>query len=127
MASSEQDNCARNKPGYLTLEQRIAVIRELNDQFRTSGVGGRFMLTPGIMALGASSAAEVIGKVRNFTEFTSDNDPYGEHDMGGFKHGNERIFWKIDYYDETLEAGSSDPSKPEITTRVLTIMLACEY
>jgi Protein of unknown function (DUF3768) len=39
----------------------------------------------------------------------------------------ERIFWKIDYYDENLEHGSEDPSDLFKTTRVLTIMLAGEY
>ena len=42
-------------------------------------------------------------------------------------HTGEQIFWKIDYYDANLEYGSDDPSRPEVTTRVLTIMFAREY
>jgi len=36
-------------------------------------------------------------------------------------------FFKIDYYDKTLEWGSEDPSDPEKTTRVMILMLASEY
>jgi len=37
------------------------------------------------------------------------------------------MFWKIDYYDRSLEYGSNDPADPSQTVRVLTIMLASEY
>jgi hypothetical protein len=60
-------------------------------------------------------------------EFTDDNDPYGEHDFGSFGLCNRKFFWKIDYYDPQLEYGSEDPTDPQKTTRVLTLMLAEEY
>ena len=65
--------------------------------------------------------------VQTFTEFNADNDPHGEHDFGSFEVAGEKIFWKIDYYDSGMMFGSDDPSAPEKTTRVLTIMLADEY
>lgn len=66
--------------------------------------------------------------MREFSEFSEDNDPYGEHDFGAFDiEGAGKIFWKIDYYNRTMDGGSDDPDDPGKTTRVLTIMLASEY
>ena len=69
----------------------------------------------------------VLDHVRTFTDFTDDNDPNGEHDFGAFEIGGNRLFFKIDYYNPTMDAGSDDPSDPAQTTRALTIMLASEY
>lgn len=55
------------------------------------------------------------------------NDPYGEHDFGKVVVNGVSCFWKISYYDNRLEYGSEDPANPDITTRVLTIMLTSEY
>lgn len=67
------------------------------------------------------------GEYRQPTAFDADNDPYDEHDFGSFKIIDQRMFWKIDYYGETMDVGSNDPADPAQTTRVLTIMLAEEY
>ena len=102
-------------------------IRTLNDAFRKTLLGGRFALTPGVAALSPEEQNAVLQKVRLFDDFTKGNDPYGEHDFGAFEHGGDRFFWKIDYYDRSLECGSEDPSNPEETTRMMTVMLANEY
>lgn len=83
------------------------------------------MITQGVQAL--DDVGAVLERVRTFDAFDGDNDPYGEHDFGSFVHNGETIFWKIDYYDRTLTAGSEDPTDPEATIRVLTVMLASEY
>ena len=67
----------------------------------------------------------VIEEVRQFRDFSEDNDPYGERDFGSFAWGCETIYWKIDYYDQALK-GWCDPLSPDCR-RVLTIMLAEEY
>ena len=110
-------------------------IRDLNDLARTAmGVASRLVQTPGINALSPSDQSRIREKVELFKDFTEDNGPHGEHDFGSFDHEVGRntgctvkVFWKIDYYDKSLEYGSEDPSDPRQTTRVLTIMLADEY
>lgn len=102
-------------------------IRELNDAFRTTFVGGVVLVTAGVEALAADLKARVLKKVRDFTDFSEGEDPYSEHDFGAFELSNERFFFKIEYFDRELENGSSDPADPSQTTRVLTVMLASEY
>ncbi|CAK0747827.1 DUF3768 domain-containing protein [Azospirillaceae bacterium] len=104
-----------------------AKIRELNDQLRKTGIGGRIMITAGIKSMGEKAIAEIVAKVRAFNQFTPDNDPYGEHDFGKIMHGHEAIFFKFAYYDRNMEYASPDPSDPKVTVRVMTIMQAMEY
>jgi hypothetical protein len=104
-----------------------ARIRALNDEFRRSFCGGRINVTAGVAALSAPVLKAVIAAVQAFDEFAEDNDPWNEHDMASFAVGDQRFFWKIDYYDRTLRYGSADPADPKVTTRVLTIMLVEEY
>jgi Protein of unknown function (DUF3768) len=102
-------------------------IRELNDQFRTTFDGGRIVFTAGIDALAEDVKEEVVQKVANYDDFTADNDPHGEHDFGLFKIAEHTFYWKLDYYDADGIYGSEDPSDPQQTTRVLTVMLNHEY
>ena len=104
-----------------------AKISELNDALRQTGEGGRIVTTSGVMALGPDFLLAVMATVRTFSAFTEDNDPYGEHDFGAVEVEEQTVFWKIDYYDQTGEGLSPDPTNPTLTVRVLTIMLASEY
>ena len=65
--------------------------------------------------------------VQNFNDFNDDNDVYGEHDFFSFDYKGDKIIAKIDYYDLNHKYMSEDPSNPDITNRVLTILLSCEY
>jgi Protein of unknown function (DUF3768) len=102
-------------------------IRVLNDNFRSTFVGGQVVMTQGVDALPNDTKARVLSAVRSFTNFTKDNDPHGQHDFCAFEIDGERYFAKIDYYDLDVRYGSEDPSDPTKTTRVLTIMRADEY
>jgi hypothetical protein len=99
----------------------------LNDQFRTTGIGGRMLATAGIAALGDQRQSAILAAVASFADFTADNDPHGEHDCACLEIEGHRIIWKIDYYDPAYRCHSDDPANPAITRRVLTIMLAEEY
>jgi len=103
-------------------------IRELNDQFRKHGVGkGSIVVTRGIQEKGRRFTMDAVKAVRNFDDFSNDNDPWGEHDFGALEIEDEKVFFKIDYYDPSLEKGSENPANEGCTHRVLTIMLASEY
>lgn len=99
-------------------------IKKLNDDFRTTLIGGRIVLTQGV--LHHPEPNQILERVKCYREF-ADNDPYGEHDFGAFEAGNEKLFWKIDYYSSSLDSGSDDPADPAKTTRVLTVMLASDW
>ena len=102
-------------------------IKTLNDNFRYSLQGGRVMLTAGIKAKTQDEIAEILEKVRSFDNFTTANDPYGEHDFGSFDYKGQKIFFKIDYYDKNLQYLSEDPADDSKTIRTLTIMLAEDW
>ena len=111
-------------PGRSSAQLTLA---ELNDTFRQGRAAGQMLITDGVVRLGGELLNEVLRLVRSFGQFNSDNDPYGEHDFGAISVNSEQIFWKIDYYDADLRGGSSDATDPNLTTRILTIMLASEY
>ena len=102
-------------------------IRELNDAFRRTFVGGAVMITQGVEAMPLDQRRSILQKVRSFDAFSENNNPHGENDFGSIDEAGVRCFWKIDYYDKKTEFGSPDPADPAVTTRVLTIMLAEEY
>lgn len=103
-------------------------IAAMNDLLRTTFLTGRIVLTEGIRLLPEDVRAEVLSRVRAFEAFTPDNDPDGEHDFGSFhQDGAGTVFFKIDYYDQSLSYGSTDPADPTKTVRVLTVMLSEEW
>lgn len=102
-------------------------VKTLNDNLRKHLIGGRVMLTAGINAKSQDDIARILSKVRQFNHFTEANNPYNEHDFGSFDYKGEKIFWKIDYYDKNYQYLSEDPSNPNLTNRVMTVMLASEY
>lgn len=106
---------------------RICTIRELNDQLRTTGVGGTILITRGIKERGETFVQVAIETMKTFADFSPENDPHAEHDFGSIKVEGEPLFWKIDYYDKEMKFGSDDPADPEATERVLTLMFAQEY
>ena len=102
-------------------------IRLLNDNFRSTLIGGQIVMTSEVAELPLDVKAHVLLNVQRFTDFNADNDPHGEHDCGSFEFGGVSYLFKIDYYSPELDGGSEDPADPEKTARVLTIMRADEY
>jgi hypothetical protein len=109
------------------MDSKTARIRALNDELRQNFAEGIAVMTPGIAALGAEAVARIVKTVAVFDDFCHANDPHQEHDFGEFDADGHRIFFKIDYYDESLTYHSPDPADPSVTKRVITILLAEEY
>jgi hypothetical protein len=105
----------------------VTTIRKLNDQFRQSLRGGVLVMTAGVIALGQDRQLKILEAVAKFDLFEEENDPHSEHDFGALEVEEDRLFFKIDYYDQDLSAHSPDPADPSVTKRLLTIMLADEY
>lgn len=106
--------------------KRRAAIARLNDEFRSTGEGGRMHITAGFDALSVLEKLSILKEVRHFSDFNADNDPHGEHDCAVMTVGEHRIIWKIDY----LPANGSeeaDPADPRTVLRLFTVMLAEEY
>ena len=114
------------------VSQTIQLIAQQNDAFRQGNpnIPGQRFVTAGINDLLKRwdiPPQQLAQQVTEFSNFTEDNDPYGEHDFGGFEFHEHKCFWKIDYYDQDYSMGSDDPSDLSKTCRALTIMLAEEY
>lgn len=99
----------------------VSKIAMLNDEFRKSGFG--VTLTCGVQTV--QDLLELLKKIREFNNFSKDNDPYGEHDFGRLDWYGDKVFWKIDYYNDKLTC-FEDPLS-STCKRVMTVMLVEEY
>ena len=109
------------------METRTERIRDLNDQLRHTLTGGMAVITPGIAALGQEVVERIVKTIAVFDDFCHANDPHEEHDFGSFEADGHVVFFKIDYFDQSLTYHSPDPADPAVTRRVITVMLADEY
>jgi hypothetical protein len=109
------------------MDTKTARIRALNDQLRQHLTGGMAVITPGVAALGPEAVERIVKTIAVFDDFCHANDPYEEHDFGSFEADGQKIFFKIDYFDQSMSMHSSDPADASVTQRVITIMLAEEY
>ena len=115
---------------------RGALIAQQNDTFRKSGnqdalIKGQIVMTQGVATLAPVIKAILTQRLWAFDAFTEDNDPFGDHSFGCIEFNvtdtDHRFFWKIDLYDTAYDYGSDDAVNPEVTRRVLTLMLPEEY
>lgn len=106
---------------------RAETIARLNDQLRTTGVGGALMITANVKRITGFDPYVLAAALANYEGFDPDNDPHGERDFGDLTLWGWDLLWKIDYFDLAMEYGSNDPANPLITRRVLTVMLAMDW
>ena len=127
MSDERNDDKEQTKNADCATSPTAARIRDLNDRFRTTGRGGKTLLTDGVIGLDPELAVRVLDAVKGFEDFGPDNDPWDEHDCASLQVDGVNIIWKIDYYERSGRIHSPDPSDQKVTLRVLTIMLAEEY
>lgn len=111
----------------LVASDHSRAIAQLNDRARSGFEECRVLITRGICALEPDVVSDILSAVQRFNRFDARNDPYGEHDFGRISVAGHEVFWKMEYYDLDLQMASLDPANPDVTARVLTIMLSEEY
>jgi len=118
------------------INERTRTIAIVNDAARAKLAGGGIVnylstddliITPGVAVRGWGFIDRALTAVREFADFTPENDPYHEQDFAAFDLDGVRLNWKIDCYDRAMKWGSPDSADPTQTRRVLTILLAEEY
>lgn len=116
--------------------KEAALIAAQNDAFRRSILGatsvadapkGQFVMTRGVAALGQDAQLAFTRRVASFDAFNADSDPHGWHEMGVIEYDSTTVWFKVDLYDVDYKYGSPEPSDPEQTRRVLTLLLPSEY
>jgi len=116
--------------------REAALIAAQNDAFRHSILGntpvaaapqGQFVMTRGVAALGPDAQLELTRRVATFDEFNTDCDPQGWHEMGVIDLDGTTVWFNVDLYDVDYTYGSPEPSDPEQTRQVLTLLLPSEY
>ncbi len=120
----------------LSSPEAAAIIAVQNDAFRKSiaqfATGpdvpkGRVLMTHGLREQSEDFQRELITKTITFEAFDVDSDPYGWHEMGVIEVGETTIWFRIDLYDVNYEYGAGDPTDPDKTRRVMTLLLPSEY
>jgi hypothetical protein len=109
------------------MTDKTAKIRELNDNLRVNGKGGRIVVAGALARATLEEQWRAAHGVRTFKDFNENNDPHGEHDFGRFEIDGKAYIWKIDYYDLSEMKGSDRPENPVVTVRILSIFYAEDY
>jgi hypothetical protein len=69
---------------------KVERTRTLNDAFRRDPRQGGVVLTTGVSSLPPDQLAALLATIRDFDDFTPENDPYEEHDFAAVVVDEER-------------------------------------
>lgn len=120
----------------IEIEINHDAIAQQNDEFWMSfgapnGIPGRVVMTQGVSDLGMASRLRMHQAIVAYDGFTEDNDPDAHHDFGEITIDVDgapvRIWFKLDLYDLRYETGSEQPDDPQLTRRVMTLLMPSEY
>jgi len=115
---------ARRTNAAKAASTRAGSERELNDVLRQTFVGGRVLISPGVLALPPEDNAKVLERIRDFTAFNDEKVP--DHDFGSFELAGIVYCFELECVSRT-QYSSNEPAHIGKGTRVLTIMRADEY
>jgi len=122
MTGSETQNHAPSQP-----DPRLVRIAALNDRIRKTNEGGITFLSRDVALMAGAKTVDLLKQVADYDRFTKANDPQGERNRGAVLLFGKEVLWEIGYYDEQAVGPSKDPANADVTTRIMTIMLASEY
>lgn len=120
----------------LSSPEAAAIIAEQNDRFRKAATQfeaakdvskGKIVMTRGVADQSPDFQLELMRKLVTFDAFDKDCDPYDWHEMGVLDVAGETVWFKIDLYDADYGYGAEDPTDPDKTRRVLTLLFPSEY
>lgn len=117
MVNTNDSNSTPTKPNNSC--ENLSAIAVKNDQIRKTFTCCKLVFTPSVAA--RNDLDMIVNAIREFNQFTLENDPHGEHDFGKVIVNGGSYFWKFDYYDENFEFFKEDGN------RVLKIMHVSEY
>lgn len=98
-------------------------IRQLNDQFRkmvAQDYPDNVIETYPVVKLSWSELQDIFERISSFSDFDDTVGP--EHDFFSFDYKGRRYAVKINYFAGDLTHPSPDPSDPDRTVRVMTII-----
>ncbi|WP_160175202.1 DUF3768 domain-containing protein [Ruegeria halocynthiae] len=101
-----------------------------NDAFRNrqpAGGQGQWVCTTAVDNEGPAFVAACIAAVQTYDDFKEENDPHGTRDMGFMTVMGREVWFKIDLYNPSYDAGSSEPENLDVTRRVLTVLFPSDY
>jgi len=107
----------------------LATLRELNDNFRRTFIGGAIIVSPRFEALDAELKSDILWRIRNFDAFEPNEewDHENEHAYLAFNYRGCNLVALIDYWSlDEPGAYSDDATNAAVTRRVLTVKFADE-
>lgn len=104
-----------------TNNKHLHTIRQLNNKFRSTFIGGKVIETISIRTLSSKPKLDIINRIKCYSDFSK--SPDDDYSYGSFIYDRYQIFFKIDYWDVSGRHFSDAPWDEMKTNRVMTIAL----
>jgi hypothetical protein len=104
-------------------QEKLAYLRQTNDKFRRTFIGGAVIVSEGFAALDEELKSDILWRIRNFDDFQANEewDPENEHAYLALDYRGCHIVVLIDYWSRDMTSYTHDPYDPAETQLVMTI------